>query len=140
MAYLTKNYEIDELHPEEMETVQNALELAEGSRNSETPSHQVVHASWPEEDGRAACSPYGRHDSRSLPLQLREAGQLCGLRGRLIGVLTYKKMKRAVLVLAEHFKKMPEKNVGVLLPASTGAFIVILALQFAKKVPVMLNS
>ncbi len=140
MAYLTKNYEIDELHPEEMETVQNALELAEGSRNSETPSHQVVHASWPEEDGRLPPAlPTGDTIPEAFLCSCERLGNYVACGDDLIGVLTYKKMKRAVLVLAEHFKKMPEKNVGVLLPASTGAFIVILALQFAKKVPVMLN-
>ena len=48
-------------------------------------------------------------------------------------------MKTAVLVLAQRFKKLEGRYIGVLLPASVGAFIIILALQFAKKVPVMLN-
>ena len=57
----------------------------------------------------------------------------------LIGVLTYKKMKRAAIVLSLYFRKLPGTYVGVLLPASAGAYLVILALQLAGKIPVMLN-
>ena len=57
----------------------------------------------------------------------------------LVGVLSYKKMKRAAIVLSLHFKNIPGPYVAVLLPASAGAYLIILALQFAGKIPVMLN-
>lgn len=55
------------------------------------------------------------------------------------GELTFKQVKQRVCVLAEAFKKMPQKNIGVMLPASSAVYIVILALMLARKVPVMLN-
>jgi len=55
------------------------------------------------------------------------------------GVLTYRKFKTAVLLLAEEIRKMPGETIGIMLPSSAGAYIVILATLFAGKVPVMLN-
>jgi len=55
------------------------------------------------------------------------------------GLFSYKKLKRSVLILAEEFKRLPGKRVGVLLPSSGTAYICILALMLAGKVPVMVN-
>ena len=57
----------------------------------------------------------------------------------LIGVLSYKRLKLSVLVLAEEFRRFPYEYIGVMLPASTAAFIVVFAIQLAGKTPVMLN-
>ena len=140
VAYLTKNYEVEELHPEEMETVQNALDIAEGAKSAEPDHHAKVHASWPAQQGRSSPQlPLGETIPEAFLRTCERLGDFSACGDDLVGVLTYNKMKKAVLVLAEHFKKLPEKHIGVLLPASSGAFIIILALQFAKKVPVMLN-
>jgi long-chain-fatty-acid--[acyl-carrier-protein] ligase len=55
------------------------------------------------------------------------------------GVLTYKRVKIAALLLAEEFRKIEEERVGVLLPALASTYITIFALFLAGKVPVMLN-
>ena len=48
-------------------------------------------------------------------------------------------MKIAALIFAKEIRKMEGKHIGVLLPASVGANILILAILLAGKVPVMLN-
>lgn len=55
------------------------------------------------------------------------------------GVCTYAQLRLRVLLLAEYFKCLPGKYVGVLLPASVAANITILALQTAGKIPLMVN-
>ena len=50
-----------------------------------------------------------------------------------------KKLLIAALLLSDVFKKFPKKHVGVMLPASAGAYLTIFALLLANKVPVMLN-
>ncbi len=55
------------------------------------------------------------------------------------GVLSYRKFKTAVFLLAEEFRSLQGDKVGLLLPSSVGAYLTILALLFAGKVPVMLN-
>jgi len=53
--------------------------------------------------------------------------------------LLEKKERAGVLLLARRFKDLPGKRVGLLLPASVACNTSLLALQFAGKVPVLLN-
>lgn len=55
------------------------------------------------------------------------------------GMRTYRQLKLAVVLVAKMVQRYPDKYIGVLLPSSTAAFVVILAIQLAGKVPVMLN-
>ena len=55
------------------------------------------------------------------------------------GILSYPRLKIGVLVLAEHIRTLPGKYIGILLPASVGAYVSVLACQLAGKVPVMIN-
>ncbi len=55
------------------------------------------------------------------------------------GVVSYSKFKTGVLVLSEEIRKLPGDNIGILLPASVGAYLLILSVLFAGKTPVMLN-
>lgn len=55
------------------------------------------------------------------------------------GILTYSQMKLRVLILAEYIRNLPGEYIGILLPSSVGATILILATQLAGKVPLMVN-
>lgn len=55
------------------------------------------------------------------------------------GILTYGQAKLRVLLLADYISQLPGKNIGILLPASTTAYLLIFACQLAGKVPVMIN-
>lgn len=55
------------------------------------------------------------------------------------GILTYHELLVRSLILAEKVRKMPGKNIGIMLPASVAATLCILAIQLAGKVPVMVN-
>ena len=72
--------------------------------------------------------------------------QLCQRGGKEVafgdevgGVVTYKRAKISVLVLADIIAEYPDKHIGIMLPASGGAAIVIMATLLAGKVPVMIN-
>jgi acyl-CoA synthetase (AMP-forming)/AMP-acid ligase II/1-acyl-sn-glycerol-3-phosphate acyltransferase len=56
-----------------------------------------------------------------------------------IGEISYSRMKFVIILFAEYLKNVPGKRVGVLLPASVAANLVIFASQLAGKVPVMIN-
>jgi len=56
-----------------------------------------------------------------------------------MGILTYKRLKISVLAAAGRIKKLPGKNIGIMLPASVGAVILTYATLLAGKVPVMIN-
>lgn len=55
------------------------------------------------------------------------------------GILTYPKLKLGVIIMAEYIRNLPGKYVGILLPASVGAYLTVLACQLAGKIPVMIN-
>jgi long-chain-fatty-acid--[acyl-carrier-protein] ligase len=55
------------------------------------------------------------------------------------GVLTYPKFKLRTLIIAEYIRTLPGTYVGILLPSSVAATILIIATQLAGKVPVMIN-
>lgn len=140
IGFLTKHFEIVELHPEDLETVGTLLELAEGGKEAAPAKRPTVDFTWPKEKNRPIPQlPMGRTLGEAFLncCERMDGYSACG--DDLIGVIGYKKFKRAVLVLAQYFKTWEEERVAVLLPASTGAYIVILALEMAGKVPVMLN-
>ena len=56
-----------------------------------------------------------------------------------MGAWDYKTLKLRSIILAEAFKKLPGDSVGILLPASVGALLCILACELAGKIPVMIN-
>lgn len=55
------------------------------------------------------------------------------------GLLTYRKLFLASLVISRILEKDPGKHVGILLPASAGGFIAYFACLIANKTPVLLN-
>lgn len=139
-AFLTKNYDIDEIHPEDLDTVQGVLELAEGARTSERSIQPIGSAHWPKETKRLSpMAPLGRTIPEAFLRICERMGNAPACGDDLVGVLSYKTMKRAALVLSRYFRRMPEAHIAVMLPASAGTYIVILALLFAGKIPVMLN-
>ncbi|MBI5272795.1 MAG: AMP-binding protein [Chlamydiia bacterium] len=140
ISFITKTYRVAQLHPEDIDTVGSALEVAEGARGSERPSQLTGAACWPHESFRKPpqLSSGATIPEAFLSVCSRLGGYAaCG--DDLVGVLSYKKMKRAALIVALHFRTLPDTRVGIMLPASVGAYLLILALLFAGKVPVMLN-
>lgn len=55
------------------------------------------------------------------------------------GPMDYKNLKLRSMLLAEQIAKLPGDNIGILLPASVGALMCLLACQLAGKTPVMIN-
>lgn len=140
IAYITKNYDVNELHPEDIATVQDVFELADGRKAINRSMHPKGQARWPLEEGRPeVMAPFGKTIAEAFLNASDRMGHFACCGDDLVGVLSYKKLKRSALVLSLYFRKKPEKYVAVLLPASVGAYVVILALQLAGKVPVMLN-
>lgn len=141
IAFLSKKYDVGEIHPEDLDTVQDAFELASGTgAEKERPPNGPSAFAWPLEENRPEPSiPCGATIPEAFLSRCEVMGDRLACADDLVGVLTYKKMKKAILVLAQYFRTVPEERVAVLLPASAGAYIVILALQMAGKTPVMLN-
>lgn len=55
------------------------------------------------------------------------------------GILTYNDVLVRSIILSRLIRKMPGKNIGIMLPASVGAEICLMATYLAGKIPVMVN-
>ena len=55
------------------------------------------------------------------------------------GILTYHRMKMATILFAEVIRKYPGKYIGIMLPASVGAYLTVVATIMAGKIPLMIN-
>lgn len=55
------------------------------------------------------------------------------------GILSYREMKLRVLLLADYIRHLEGEYIGILLPSSVAATVLILATQLAGKVPMMIN-
>lgn len=140
VAFLSDRYEVGEMHPEDLETVRDVLEFSGGQKKTMREHKETSAVSWPEEKNRYTPEcPAGKTIQEAFLRVCERMGNLSACADDLIGVLSYRKLKIAVLVLAEEFKKLPGKNIAIMLPASAGAYIVILACMMAGKIPVMLN-
>lgn len=55
------------------------------------------------------------------------------------GTLSYSQLKMRALLVADYIRTLPGKYIGILLPSSVGAEVLILAIHFAGKIPLMVN-
>lgn len=140
IAYLSQNYQVDDVRPEDLVTVANVWEVAAGASQHPRQIQKTAAYSWPEEINRPVPElPKGRTIPEAFLYASKRMKKFVACGDDLSGVLGYKKVRQAVLVLAAHFQKMKSDKIGVLLPASAGAYICIFAIQMAGKTPVMLN-
>ena len=55
------------------------------------------------------------------------------------GLKTYRDLVLATMVLKDKIASLPGENVGIMMPASVGATVLVLATQFSGKIPAMIN-
>jgi long-chain-fatty-acid--[acyl-carrier-protein] ligase len=127
-----------------LRTVQDALECASlkplSNRGSGVVPSVVNQGGWPEEKGRPA--PRFLEAETVLELFLKQADRMgsypaCG--DDFSGVFSYARLKRSALVLSRRLARLPGERIGIVLPASNGVVVALLATYLANKVPVMLN-
>lgn len=144
VAFLSKEFSVSNLRPDQLKTVASVLGYASDQLRSKKDwvSQKLPRKfGWKTEVNRPAleiCT------AETIPeVFIDTAVRLkkffcCG--DAITGPLTYKEfLLRASLLASKLRKKIPAKNVGILLPATSACYLVIMALLFSGKVPVMLN-
>ena len=140
VGFLNDYYDVGEIHPEDLQTVRGVMEIAEMKRKTEREFQVSKGIKWPEETGRFRPDiPCGKTIQEAFLCSCDRMGKFAACADDIVGVLSYAKLKKMALVLAQRLKKMPSQNVAIMLPASCAAYIVILACLLANKTPVMLN-
>lgn len=95
---------------------------------------------WVEKKSRPHPQPgEGKTLLEAILDQCDRMGNHAAIADQRVGVFSYRRVKERALLLAQAFQKLPGKEIGVLLPSSVVADLVILACWMAGKIPVMLN-
>lgn len=140
VVFISDQFDVGEVHPEDLDTVQDALEVAAGREKSvRIDPEEEKEVIWPKEERLEPGIPSGKTIQEAFFNICDHMGDHAACGDDLVGILSYKKMKLAVLALSSEIKKLSGERIGIMLPASAGAYITILACLVAKKTPVMLN-
>lgn len=141
ITFLSLNYDIEALYPEDLLTVQDVLEIAQGIKKIERKKLEEINVfRWPEEKNRLVANvPDGKTIQEAFLNICHKMKDHIAIGDDIVGPLSYKKVKLSVLALSKEIKKIPGKHIAILLPASCGAYLIILAVLMANKIPVMLN-
>jgi len=141
-AFLDERYDVESIVPEEMRIVADIFELIiEGKvkgKSIDTANKQLYE--WPKDKFRPAVRfPEGTTIQEVFLNACDRMKNAIACGDEFTKFLSYRQLKIGALVLARKFEQLSDLYIGVLLPSSVGAFIVILAVLMAGKVPVILN-
>jgi long-chain-fatty-acid--[acyl-carrier-protein] ligase len=142
-VFLDERFEVADLTPGDIRTVEDVMQAAAGYKKERDENASTPKASkrtWPADGKRLVPEIPSGSTIQEVFFNSCVRNEGCiACADLLSGSLSYKKLKIAVLTLAHIFKKLPGDKIGVLLPSSVGAYLVVLAILCAKKTPVMLN-
>lgn len=143
ISFLTEKFDVRNLAVEEITTVGKVMAL--GSKQISMEEVEIE----PEFDLRK----WNQKPKKRERVYLAKGETLaevflnaCELHGKKMvmaddrmGPMDYKTVKLRSIILANEIRKMEGDKIGVLLPASVAAFMVIMACELAGKIPVMIN-
>lgn len=120
-------------------TVEDVLQAASGGLKHESAPEEEIKGVKVERRRLSPEPPVGRTIQESFVRVCKKRGTEIACIDRMSGSMRYKRLLRAALALREEISTYPQDKIGVLLPASSAAYLVIFAILLANKVPVMLN-
>lgn len=140
-VFLEEKYKIIGVNPEKLQVVEDLLQIASSPiKEKNTNTLAPVPTAWEEKKKRLEVRiPEGETLGRVLLRSLDRMPSSVACADHIAGVFTYRSFKRSSLALSVHFRSLPGKYIGVLLPSSIAAYLVISAIWLAGKIPVMLN-
>jgi len=128
--------------PESLITVADVVLAAAGQGVSAKASDlKAPPAAWFSESGNRTALSLPQGDTLTAVF-LRQAAARPGqplFADQASGTRTYRDLVTAVLVLKPKLEQMPGPYLGIMMPASVGASVFLLAALFAGKTPVMVN-
>lgn len=138
--FLDEHYGVGDIPPEEILTVGDLLQAAAGARKEKEHEEERKKIVWREEHSRIPPrAPQGATLMEAFLLVADQMKNKVACADALSGLLSYRKVKRAALILSFKIKEMKGEKIGIMLPSSSAVYILILATLLAKKTPVMLN-
>lgn len=139
-TFLIERYEASPLKPGEIQTVQDILRAISKPVLAAPRTSGRKLFEWPKEEPRPSVLPPQGATLQEAFLKVCDRMEYyAACADERMGVITYRHLKLMALTLSYHFRQLEGKNIGVLLPASTISYVIVIALLLADKLPVMLN-
>lgn len=140
--FLEERYGTSPIVPGQLQTVGEFLQAAVGEVKpveSEAASKKK-RPKWPRESQRPApIMPPGETLQEVFLRTCERMSSFTASTDQLTAPLSYKNFKRAALVISLKIAEMEGEKIGIMLPASVAAYVMVFAVLLAGKVPVMLN-
>ena len=136
--FLEGRYELGEIPPGKLQTVEDALRVVALQDKSSEAS--LSRKTWPVEPHRLpVLPPQGETLQECFLATCRRMGSHVACADQLLGILTYPQLKKLVFILSRRLRSFEENRIGILLPSSTMTYLFVFATLLAGKTPVMLN-
>ncbi len=142
VAWIEREFGFSVGSPESLVTVADVVLAAAGRGISAAPAdvRPAPAAWWANRVSRARVEiPPGATIPEVFLAQARRRPDQPLLLDQSSGVRTYRDLVTAILILKPLLERVTGSHVGIMLPASVGASVFLLASQFAGKTPVMVN-
>lgn len=142
LSFLQTEFDVEGVHAPDLDTVGQLMQIAAKKIVIEDKAEEVLAntSKWkaPKEHTRIQLA-----EGETIPEVFLNRCALMGNRSAtadaVSGILTYSQLKMRALLLADHIRKFPGDYIGILLPASTAATLLVFACQLAGKIPLMVN-
>lgn len=139
---IKENFGINAIHASDLTTVASVVGFAARLKKGQDQTQIEANGKslWDKEDGRPeARYPEGKTIPELFLQTCARMGKRTACTDQVSHVVSYRRLKQAVLLLATYIKKIEGKHVGIMMPASVAVNALVLATLFARKVPVMVN-
>jgi acyl carrier protein len=143
VIFLQDQFEVNNVPYHEMTSVGKVMAIAakQVAFKEEAEEEDVNISHWkkdPKSHSRASIAP-GKTIPEVFLNNCDRMGQAVACADTRSGVMTYQTLKMRVLLLADYVRKLPGQYIGILMPATVAANVLILAIQMAGKIPLLIN-
>jgi long-chain-fatty-acid--[acyl-carrier-protein] ligase len=142
-SFLQDQFDLPPVPPSELTTVARVLGIASKQveiKENEVQEEEVQVENWKHKGPKVRT--YVAHGNTMPEVFLHNTERMdnqMAIADLRSGNLTYSRLKLGVILLACYIRTLPGKYIGIMLPASVGSTVAILATQMAGKVPLMIN-
>lgn len=142
VVFLHEQFDIENITAAELNSVAKVMAVASKQVIcEEVPEDQINNVSkWmhPSPHQRAHLAS-GSTIIESFLNRCQKEGKTVACADGRVGIQTFSSLKLRTIILAEQLRQLPGKYIGIMLPASVAANLLIFAVQLAGKVPLMVN-
>lgn len=143
VTFLEENYMAKKINIHQLTTVASVMNYAASPEEPPTEEIKITPAStaWIEfaQNSSIRASIHGSNIPEAFFRISHQRKKDIACADMISGEVTHEKLMLSVILLAKKIEKFPGKYIGILLPASVAANVLVIACQMAKKIPVMIN-